>query len=45
VSFVFFVPLWFVAVAVPTKEQIRGIVILLGLALLWTLWRLWTLPS
>jgi len=24
-----------------TRQQIRGAVILLGLALLWTLWRLW----
>jgi hypothetical protein len=24
----------------PTKEQIRGLAILLALALLWTLWRL-----
>jgi hypothetical protein len=24
-----------------TKQQVRGAVILLGLALLWTAWRLW----
>jgi hypothetical protein len=26
-----------------TKEQVRGAVILLALALLWTAWRLWRL--
>jgi hypothetical protein len=24
-----------------TRQQVRGAVILLGLALLWTMWRLW----
>jgi hypothetical protein len=28
---------------VMTKEQVRGLVILLGLALLWIAWRLWRL--
>lgn len=28
-----------------TRQQIRGAVILLTLALLWTVWRLWRLPS
>jgi len=27
----------------PTKQQVRGMVLLLAAALLWTLWRLWTL--
>jgi hypothetical protein len=28
-----------------TRQQVRGAVILLGLALLWTAWRLWQLRS
>jgi hypothetical protein len=27
----------------PTRQQVRGAAILLGLALLWTAWRLWRL--
>jgi len=30
-------------VNVPTREQVCGAAILLGLALLWTAWRLWRL--
>jgi hypothetical protein len=29
----------------PTRQQIQGAAILLGLALLWTAWRLWRLAS
>ena len=28
---------------IPTKQQVRGAVILLGIALLWAAWRLWRL--
>jgi hypothetical protein len=42
VVFVLFVSFWFLAV-MPTRQQIRGMVLLLAAALLWTLWRLWTL--
>jgi hypothetical protein len=30
---------------IPTKQQVRGGVILLALALLWAAWRLWRLRS
>ena len=28
-----------------TRQQVKGAVIVLGLLLLWTAWRLWRLPS
>jgi len=43
VTFVSFVSLWFRAADDVTKQQIRGAVILLSLALLWAAWRLWRL--
>jgi hypothetical protein len=30
---------------IPTKQQVRGGVILLAIALLWAAWRLWRLRS